>query len=72
MITAPTVRVSYIILTITLTVILIRSSIFAVYSPSPPIALKVGFASATSSDNNNSGDESNTDATIGGDGVREI
>lgn len=55
-----TLRVSYIILTITLTVILISSPVIAVYSPS--MVLKVGFTSAyattsENSDNNNEGEE---------------
>jgi hypothetical protein len=74
-----TLRLSYIILTITLTVILIGSPVIAVYSPLPslsplPMVLKVGFASATSESGDE--DESNTDATTtddeeGGDGEQQ-
>ena len=54
-----TLRLSYVILTITLTVILISSPVITVLSPSllSPIALKVEFASATSSSENNDDNE---------------
>ena len=58
-ITPPTVRVSYIILTITLTVILISSPVMTVFSPSlfPPMALKVGLTSASATTENNDDDD---------------
>jgi hypothetical protein len=60
-ITPPTVRVSYIILTITLTVILISSPVIAVFSPSflPPMALKVGLTSASATSSENNDDDNN-------------
>jgi hypothetical protein len=64
----PALRISSVILTITLTVILISSSIIAVYSPSP-IALSGGFASATSE--NSGGEESNTGDATTDDGEEE-
>ena len=72
MIPQRTLRLSYIILTITLTVILISSPVIAVYSPSPltPMVLKVGFtsASATTSENGDNEEEQQptTDATTNG------
>ena len=61
MIPQPALRLSYIILSITLTAILISSPIIAVYSPS--MVLKVGFTSAYATSENDGDEESNTDAT---------
>ena len=73
----PALRISFIILSITLTVILISSPVIAVFPYSlllSPIALRVEFASATSSENNDDNNEEeeqpNTDATT--DGEEEV
>ena len=57
MISQPALRLSYIILSITLTVILISSPIIAVYSPS--MVLKIGFASAAYATSENNDDDNN-------------
>ena len=69
----PAFRLSYVILIMMLTAMLISSPVIAVFSPSPlpPIALRVEFASATSSSENNDDNEGEeeqltTDVTTNG------